>query len=82
MRTWQVSSIICLNIDLYLFNLLINCYFELLKGKILSQEQELIQLRNSVDEQERYLKELYYSNFEEKLKVQQEVLKVFILKIL
>ncbi|CAB4416687.1 unnamed protein product [Rhizophagus irregularis] len=49
---------------------------ENLARKILSQEEELIKLRNSVDGQEKGLKEIY-SNFEEKLKVQQEVLKRF-----
>ncbi|CAG8436470.1 931_t:CDS:2 [Rhizophagus irregularis] len=49
---------------------------DLLNRKILSQEEELIKLRNSVDGQEKGLKEIY-SNFEEKLKVQQEVLKRF-----
>ncbi|RIA84465.1 hypothetical protein C1645_879903, partial [Glomus cerebriforme] len=49
---------------------------ETMARKILSREQELIQLRNKVDEQEEGLKKLY-STFEEKLKVQQETLKRF-----
>jgi len=49
---------------------------ENLATKILSQEEELIQSRNSADEQEKGLKELY-STFEEKLKVQQETLRRF-----
>ena len=51
----------------------------MIKGKSLSQEQELIRLRNSANEQEKDLKDLY-STFEEKLKIQQETLKVFQIK--
>ncbi|CAG8529562.1 5199_t:CDS:2 [Funneliformis mosseae] len=49
---------------------------ETLARKTLSQEQELNELRNSVVNKEKVLKDLF-SEFEEKLKIQQETLKRF-----
>ncbi|CAI2166203.1 4494_t:CDS:2 [Funneliformis geosporum] len=49
---------------------------ETLARKTLSQEQELYELRNRIVNQEKGLKELF-TEFEEKLKVQQETLKRF-----